>query len=87
MDTQTATIRITFKASDGSWSALGTDCKKEEWFRKNEATMNLGWILQGQANAKENKGVILHEFGHALGLDHEHQSPARGGKITLNRDG
>ena len=32
--------------------------------------MNLGFIDQG---------TVLHEFGHALGLIHEHQSPASGG--------
>lgn len=32
-------------------------------------------------------GIILHELGHVLGLRHEHQSPARGGKITLKDDG
>ena len=32
--------------------------------------MNLGFI---------DRGTILHEFGHALGLIHEHQSPASGG--------
>ena len=33
------------------------------------ATMNLGW---------QDEAVILHEFGHAIGLAHEHQNPAGG---------
>ena len=57
-------IRVGFDSSDGAWSYIGTDCSDE---RK---TMNLGFIDQG---------TVLHEFGHALGLIHEHQSPASGG--------
>ncbi|KAJ7869741.1 hypothetical protein B0H14DRAFT_3440485 [Mycena olivaceomarginata] len=34
--------------------------------------------------AREDKAVILHEFGHVLGLLQEHQSPARGGRLTLD---
>ena len=57
-------IRIGFDANDGAWSYIGTDCIGK-W-----KTMNLGFIDQG---------TVLHEFGHALGLIHEHQSPASGG--------
>ena len=31
--------------------------------------MNLGW---------QDEGVILHEFGHMIGLSHEHQNPDQG---------
>jgi hypothetical protein len=37
--------------------------------------MNLGW---------QDEGVVLHEFGHTLGLIHEHQNPEGG--IQWNRD-
>lgn len=57
-------IRIGFDPNDGAWSYIGTDCSGK-W-----KTMNLGFIDQG---------TVLHEFGHALGLIHEHQSPANGG--------
>ena len=85
VDNQNALIRITFNPRAGSYSAMGTDCK-DNWFI-GKATMNLGWIKEGAQNADENRGTILHEFGHALGLDHEHQSPARGGKLHLNEAG
>jgi hypothetical protein len=59
-------IRISFVASDGAWSYMGTDCKE---IPTSHATMNLGW---------QDEGVVLHEFGHAIGLIHEHQNPIGG---------
>ncbi|MGK2965012.1 MAG: M12 family metallopeptidase [Tepidiformaceae bacterium] len=58
-------IRITFR-DDGAWSYMGTDCAT---IPRNQATMNFGWL---------DEGVVLHEFGHALGLIHEHQNPVGG---------
>ena len=60
-----AEIRIAF-ADDGAWSYIGTDCLG---IGANQPTMNYGWLDQG---------VVLHEFGHALGLIHEHQNPVGG---------
>ena len=37
--------------------------------------MNLGW---------QDEGVILHEFGHTIGLIHEHQNPTGG--IRWNKE-
>jgi hypothetical protein len=67
-----AEIRIAFDPSDGAWSYIGTDCKK---IPQNEPTMNLGFM---------DGGTAAHEFGHAIGLGHEHQNPAGG--IEWNRD-
>jgi hypothetical protein len=36
--------------------------------------MNFGWLFPETAN-EEYERVVLHEFGHALGAIHEHQSP------------
>ncbi|MGL4640736.1 MAG: M12 family metallopeptidase [Shewanella sp.] len=60
-------IRISFNQNDGAWSYVGTDCRSITF--QSEPTMNLGWI---------SRDVILHEFGHALGLLHEHQNPNGG---------
>ncbi|WP_447984702.1 M12 family metallopeptidase [Nitrospira sp. Nam74] len=65
-DAPNAEIRITFDANDGAWSYVGTDCRG---IPVNEATMNLGFLDGGTAG---------HEFGHAIGLAHEHQNPAGG---------
>ena len=60
-------IRIGFHENDGAWSYVGTDCAE---IPLDELTMNLGFI---------DRATVLHEFGHAIGLIHEHQSPAQGG--------
>jgi serralysin len=64
-------IRITFKYS-GSWSVIGTTAKNIT--PKSEPTMNFGWLTPDVSD-DEARRVILHEFGHALGLIHEHQNP------------
>lgn len=75
-----ADIRIDFQQGNGSWSFLGTDCKG---IPQDQATMNFGW-LDDAADEQELQRVVLHEFGHALGLIHEHQNPNK--PIQWNRD-
>jgi hypothetical protein len=68
-----AEIRISFNPG-GSWSAVGTDALITELFPPEQATMNFGW-LQADSSDEVYSAVVLHEFGHALGLIHEHQNP------------
>lgn len=56
-----ALIKISFDPSLGSWSQIGTNA-----INTTGATMNIGWF---------DGNVVIHEFGHALGLLHEHQNP------------
>jgi serralysin len=70
-------IRISFEADPGSWSALGTDALVRSYFPKHEPTMNYGWLRDDTADT-EYERVVVHEFGHALGAIHEHQSPRAG---------
>jgi len=73
-DHPNAEIRIAFQLGAGSWSAVGTDALVEQWFPKNAATMNFGWLRPDSSDA-DVASVVLHEFGHALGMIHEHQQP------------
>lgn len=61
-----ATIRVKFGKGGGSSSLVGTASANEA---APEATTNFGWM---------DVGTICHEFGHVLGMLHEHQNP-RGG--------
>jgi hypothetical protein len=65
-DAPNADIRISYDANDGAWSYIGTDCRG---IPLNEATMNLGFL---------DGGTVAHEFGHAIGLAHEHSNPQGG---------
>jgi hypothetical protein len=75
VETADEQIRISFVADPGSWSAVGTDCLIAAYFPKYQPTMNFGWLRDDTAD-DEWERVVVHEFGHALGLVHEHQSPA-----------
>ena len=71
-DKTNAEIRITFDESDGAWSTVGIDALT---IPQGQPTMNLGWL---------DEAVVLHEFGHAIGLGHEHQNPVGG--IKWNKE-
>ena len=70
-DAPSAEIRIAFN-DDGAWSYIGTDSLG---IPVNQPTMNFGW---------QEEGVVLHEFGHLIGMIHEHQNP-NGNAIVWNK--
>lgn len=60
-------IRITMEAPE-NYSAIGTDATLRG---RGENTMNIGTDLAHPGF----ESAVLHEFGHALGMEHEHQHP------------
>ena len=71
-------IKIAFVDNQGWWSTPGTTS------RRQDPSMNLQFygvdtpmLKNGQAVSEGSiRTVVLHEFGHALGMLHEHQSPS-----------
>ncbi len=69
-------IRIAFDGGSegGYWSMVGRDSINTALRRPNVASMNLEGFTQSLP--WDWQAVVLHEFGHALGFEHEHQNPA-----------
>ena len=65
-----AELRVGFEQG-GSWSYIGKDCLT---IPQDQPTINLGW-LTAESTDQEVRQVVIHEFGHALGLAASQQSP------------
>jgi len=70
-------IRIGF-SEPGYWSYIGTDSISSDLVNKDLASMNFQGFDADPPADPVFTGVVLHEFGHALGFHHEHQSPGEG---------
>lgn len=64
-----ALVRIGFQAGDGAWSYLGRAILD---IAADQRTMNFGW------NIADDIDTAIHEIGHTLGFEHEHQNPFSG---------
>jgi hypothetical protein len=74
-------IRISFAELGFSWATVGTDALTVPL---SQPTMNYGW-LEPATSLREYQRVVRHEFGHALGMIHEHQNPAAQGQIPWDK--
>lgn len=74
VDSGDADIRVNINGDGRSWSYVGTDNLAHKPPKFHE-TMNFGWLTDSSSEDTFAR-VITHEFGHALGCIHEHQSPA-----------
>ena len=70
-----ADIRVSYNDTGHNWSRYGTDAILGEPYW-NEASLHLDLAT---INSEGARGTIIHEFGHALGLYHEHQKPIANG--------
>lgn len=73
-------IRISFSGR-AKYSEIGT---RARFIPADLATMKLGGLGSHQPLTETEKSVVMHEFGHALGLEHEHQNPVGGCEAELN---
>jgi len=65
-DDKDAEVRVAFQEGGGNWAYIGPDCLDAP---QDEPTVNFGYLEPPEAS-------VLHEFGHVLGLLHEHNHPA-----------
>ena len=77
-----ASIRIAFNV-DGHWAKVGTDAAPLA--RSNLPTMNLEGLDTEDPDTDSFRETVLHEFGHAFGFHHEHQSPLSGCEAQLDK--
>jgi hypothetical protein len=62
-----ADIKISFQAGGGHWSYVGSESAL------HNPSMNFDRL--DSLSRQDARKIVAHEFGHALGLEHEHQSP------------
>jgi serralysin len=67
-DVATSNVRVTFTGA-GYWSLIGTQANQQP----GQATLCLGFTSSPSTTILRR--TVLHEFGHSIGLIHEHQQP------------
>ena len=81
-----AEIRVAFSsgAGGGYWSHVGTNSTNKDISSPGETSLNLEKFDVALPN--DWKAVVIHEFGHAIGFQHEHQNPTGGCDFRFDDD-
>ncbi|SJX64350.1 uncharacterized protein SRS1_21007 [Sporisorium reilianum f. sp. reilianum] len=74
VDAGSADVKIVFDPHDGSWSSVRVD---RSGVAAGSPSTNLTWE-SGTSGTSNERAVIMHEFEHELGLQHENRSAAHG---------
>jgi hypothetical protein len=82
-DHDASEVRIGF-SEPGYWSYIGHDSINQQLIAQNLVSMNFQGFDVNPPAEPGFTGIVLHEWGHALGLHHEHQSPASGCDAEYN---
>lgn len=70
-----AKVRVSFDSGEqgGYWSAIGQESVDRSLRRPNRASMNFEGF--DKELPTDWQSIVVHEFGHVLGFEHEHQGP------------
>ncbi len=95
-------IRVAFRETSdgelaGNWGCVGKNSTRPDTeCGKSDVSLNVNpQSFSKNSNSPEFKYAVLHEMGHALGLEHEHQNPQakcwdqidpQVGKYALDKD-
>jgi hypothetical protein len=88
-DTQyQAEIRVAFEsgANGGYWSHVGKDSINPSLSGGGPGQASLNLDSFDQSLPSDWHAIAMHEFGHALGFQHEHQNPAGGCDFRFDDD-
>jgi serralysin len=73
-----ADVRISYHLDYRSWSYIGTDALTisgdKETISGDKETMHYGWLTPDTDDTEVGR-VVVHEFGHAIGMIHEQSQP------------
>lgn len=72
---QSYDVRVSFKSGQGDWSLIARESITPTIVSRTAPSMNLEILRDRPLGGGEFAAIVLHEFGHALGLLHEHQNP------------
>lgn len=83
-----AEIRVGFNSDQngGYWSLVGTDSNTAAIQGGGPGQESLNLDSFDRALPADWQAIVTHEFGHALGFQHEHQSPAGGCDFRFEND-